>query len=103
MIAVALRTRAFGGRLEKNLHTVDPDGTVRVYDAIAEYYTRCHGLPTRDCGRVYAAMARAISDDRIRAMRIEAGAAGDVDMIYVCDRAMEGHVRSRAIVCGAIV
>ena len=58
MIAIILSTRAFGGRLERNAHIIDDDGDVRVYDAIAGYYTLCHSLSKRDCGRVYAASAQ---------------------------------------------
>lgn len=38
------RARAFGGRLETIQALVDADGTVRVYDSVAGYYTTFHSL-----------------------------------------------------------
>lgn len=32
--------------------TADADGTVRVYDSVAGYYTTCHSLTARQCSYV---------------------------------------------------
>jgi hypothetical protein len=37
----------------------------------------------------------AITDDNIRALRDEAGSAGDLEMVRVCDRALSGGSRAR--------
>ena len=42
---VKTRAKAFSGRgIEAIKCMVDTDGTVRVYDSIARYYTACHSL-----------------------------------------------------------
>jgi hypothetical protein len=42
---VTMRCRAFTGEgIRKNRIRVDADGTVRVFDAVAGYYTTCHVL-----------------------------------------------------------
>ena len=36
-----------------------------------------------------------ISDEQIRALRDEAGRAGDLDMVSACDRALDGGEQAR--------
>jgi hypothetical protein len=43
-----------------------------------------------------------MTDNMILALRAEAGAAGDVDLIAMCDRALEGVVSSRLTCAKAI-
>ena len=45
---ITISVRAFGGRLEQVRCLVTSNGTVRVYDPIAGYYTTCHSLSARD-------------------------------------------------------
>ena len=56
---VTIRARAFQGVLETLKCIVEPDGSVRVYDSVARYYTSCHSLSTRDLARIRAAAKRA--------------------------------------------
>jgi hypothetical protein len=44
MKTVTTKAKAFNGKLTNINATVDADGTVRVWDDIAGYYTTCHGL-----------------------------------------------------------
>jgi hypothetical protein len=64
---------AFGGRSYswKDI-CVEPDGTVRVYDAIAGHYTICHSLTPSQIRRLVR-QARSTGEDRGRAL--VAGAA----------------------------
>lgn len=42
---LTIRTKAFSGEgIKKHRVMVDADGTVRVYDSVAGYYTTCHSL-----------------------------------------------------------
>ncbi len=42
---VTVKCKAFsGGRIAAHRCMVDADGTVRVYDDVAGYYTTCHSL-----------------------------------------------------------
>jgi hypothetical protein len=41
---ITTRAKAFAGRLQTIRAMVDTDGTVRVYDSVAGYYTTCHSL-----------------------------------------------------------
>ena len=43
MKTVTTKAKAFGKLANINA-TVDADGTVRVWDDVAGYYTTCHGL-----------------------------------------------------------
>jgi hypothetical protein len=43
---------AFTGVLGTYRATCDADGTVRVYDSIAGYWTICHALTAQQCARV---------------------------------------------------
>ena len=36
-----------------------------------------------------------VSDEQIRALRDDAGSAGDLEQVKVCDRALAGSMRSR--------
>lgn len=50
---VTIRAKAFsGGKIETIRCIVDADGTVRVWDAVAGYYTTCHSLSERNQARV---------------------------------------------------
>ncbi len=50
---VAIRAKAFSGEgVRTNRCTVDADGTVRVYDSAAGYYTTCHSLTSAAIRRV---------------------------------------------------
>lgn len=50
---VAIRAKAFATEgVRTNRCTVDADGTVRVYDSIAGYYTTCHSLTDAAIRRV---------------------------------------------------
>ena len=57
-ISLAARARCFRGAnggtgmLGTYRFTVDPDGTVRVWDSIAGHYTRCHGMTPREESRI---------------------------------------------------
>ena len=44
MKTVTTKAKAFNGKLENIKAAIDPDGTVRVWDEVAGYYTTCHGL-----------------------------------------------------------
>lgn len=46
------RARFFGGIMETRSVIVEPDGDVLVWDRIAGYYTRCHGLSRRSQRRI---------------------------------------------------
>jgi hypothetical protein len=37
-----------------------------------------------------------VTDDQIKALRIEAGAAGDARMIVICIQALDGDIKARA-------
>ena len=45
---ITVRAKAFAGYgVEEIKALVEPDGTVRVYDDVAGYYTTCHSLSPR--------------------------------------------------------
>jgi hypothetical protein len=45
MKTVTIRARAFKGQgIKQHQCSVDSDGTVRVWDSVAGYYTTCHSL-----------------------------------------------------------
>ena len=57
---VSLRCRPWPqhGRIREHRLLVDVDGTVRVWDDVGGYYTRCHSLCSNACRRArQAAMA----------------------------------------------
>jgi hypothetical protein len=41
---IKVRCRAINGIMDDYRVMVDDDGTVRVWDSVAGYYTTCHGL-----------------------------------------------------------
>jgi hypothetical protein len=45
---------------------------------------------------------RSISDEQIQALRIEAGEAGDLRQVAICDRALDGSARARRKCAGVI-
>lgn len=50
---VTVKCKAFsGGRIAAHRCIVDADGTVRVYDDAAGYYTTCHSMSERTQARV---------------------------------------------------
>ena len=52
-IKITARARAFAGQgVRRHRMTVDGDGTIRVYDPIAEHYTRCHSLSASAVKRI---------------------------------------------------
>lgn len=53
---ITIRAKAFsGGKVQTCRCIADQDGTVRVWDAIAGHYTRCHSLSAAAVRRVLAA------------------------------------------------
>ena len=59
---ITMRSKAFANEgVRENYFQVDEDGTVRVYDKIAGYFTRCHSLSARDQDRI---RVRAIEERR---------------------------------------
>lgn len=61
--SLAITTVAFT-RYGKRQHdvTVDEDGTVRVYDSTAGYFTRCHSITPQVQGVIRARWAKAHAD-----------------------------------------
>jgi hypothetical protein len=52
---MTIRCKAFDGEgVRTNRVMVDDDGTVRVYDSVAGYYTTCHSLSERTMRRIRA-------------------------------------------------
>ena len=49
---VTVTVKAFGGRIGTHTCSVDADGTVRVWDSVARYYTTCHSLSERTMNRL---------------------------------------------------
>lgn len=50
---VTVKCKAFsGGRIAAHRCMVDADGTVRVYDDVAGYYTTCHSLSPATQSRI---------------------------------------------------
>ncbi len=50
---VTVKCKAFsGGRIQSHRCIVDADGSVRVYDDVAGYYTTCHSMSERTQARV---------------------------------------------------
>lgn len=50
---LTVRAKAFSGEgVRTNRCTVDADGTVRVYDSVAGYYTTCHSLTSATIRRI---------------------------------------------------
>ena len=49
---VTVTCKAFGGRIGTHTCSVDADGTVRVWDSVARYYTTCHSLSNRTMQRL---------------------------------------------------
>jgi hypothetical protein len=62
-VVVTVRAKAFGGRAEDVRCSVSPEGTVRVWDSVAGYYTTCHSM-----GKA--------AQERVRKLAREALAAG---------------------------
>lgn len=58
MNTAKIRAKAFG-RMETITVSVDEDGTVRVWDEVAGYYTTCHSLSAAAMRRARAAIAEA--------------------------------------------
>lgn len=61
-----MKTYAFFGKAFRNERadhyrgSVDADGTVRVYDHVAGYYTTCHDLSAADQAKLRARVQRAV-------------------------------------------
>ena len=102
MYGIKLRTRAFNGVLETNLHSVDEYGNVRVRSDLDGYYTSCHSLSKQDIGRVRASARRLVTDEMISKLRQEAGVAGDWQTVETCNRALDGKRRDRLFCAGLI-
>ena len=49
---VTVTCKAFGGRIGTHTCSVDADGTVRVWDSVAQYYTTCHSLSAYAISRI---------------------------------------------------
>jgi hypothetical protein len=50
---VIIRAKAFTGEgVRTHSATVDPDGTVRIWDSVAAHYTTCHALSAAAIRRV---------------------------------------------------
>lgn len=49
---ITVRVRAFNGKLETVQCIVNNDGTVRVFDDIAGFYSACHSLSERQQSRI---------------------------------------------------
>ena len=57
-----LRCRPFSGKLVIARCRVDADGTVRVFDSVADYFTSCHRLPQSVQAKIRRLAAK--GDDR---------------------------------------
>lgn len=52
-MTITTRARAFSGYgIQQITARVDADGTVRVWDSVAGYYTTCHSLSDSACARI---------------------------------------------------
>lgn len=50
---ITVRAKAFSCRgVRSHKFSVDPDGTVRVWDSVAGHYTTCHAMTPRTLHRV---------------------------------------------------
>ena len=55
---ITIRARAFAGEsVRAQRVSVDEDGTIRVYDAVAGHYTTCHSLSASAQRRIRAVAA----------------------------------------------
>lgn len=52
---ITIRARAFSGQGVKTHRMLITDGTVKVYDPIAGYYTSCHSLSPASVKRIVRA------------------------------------------------
>lgn len=51
---ITIRARAFAGQgVRTHQATIDTDGTIRVWDAIAGHYTLCHSLSLRTQANIH--------------------------------------------------
>ena len=89
----------------KTTTTYHRDGTVTVWDCIAQQWVRLTGRMSNDLAatldrseraRIDAHLAaRDLSDDQIERLRTEAGEHGDREQVRICDRALAGSYAAR--------
>lgn len=72
-------------REDSDLRTFEPDA--RGYEVVPQYVADARQGKREGMG---------ITDAQITALRSEAGAAGDSEMVAICDRAIEGDDAARA-------
>jgi hypothetical protein len=90
---------------------VEPDGDVLAYDTIAGHYSRHHDLTAEEtaeartmAGKVWAGthytaagmLFARMTDAQIRQLSEEAGTAGDLEQVRLCQAALSGDAAARA-------